>query len=75
MTPGNFNKVVRRFNRRAPFRPFTLELLSGTRVEVNHPEALRVYRNGLVRVRSSSNVHSVFEVTEIVRFISATGIT
>ncbi|MBL8795318.1 MAG: hypothetical protein JNM56_15540 [Planctomycetia bacterium] len=75
MTPANFNRVVRRFNQRTPFHPFTLELLSGARLEVNHPEAMRVYRNGLIRVRSSSSVYSVFEVTEIVRFISATGIT
>jgi hypothetical protein len=28
------------FSRRKPWKPFTLELVSGSRVEVNHPESL-----------------------------------
>jgi hypothetical protein len=38
MTPDNFQKVVRRHLGREPFQPFTLELLRGARLVVNHPQ-------------------------------------
>ena len=75
MTPDNFQRVLRRFLRHSPFRPFTLELLSGGRLEVNHPEAISVNRRGVVVVESTTRVRSIFEVTEVVRFITATGTT
>jgi 20S proteasome alpha/beta subunit len=75
MTPDNFQRVLRRFLRRSPFRPFTLELLSGGRVEVNHPEAITLSANGVVTVWSTSRLRSIFEVTEVVRFITETGTT
>jgi hypothetical protein len=37
---------LRAFQRRTPFRPFTVELVSGHRFQVDHPEAL-VLRDGV----------------------------
>ena len=37
-----FDRSLRAFVRRTPFQPFTVELVSGTRLEVKHPEALAV---------------------------------
>jgi hypothetical protein len=46
MTPEHFETVIRAFQRRAPFRSYRVELVSGSRVDVDHPEAL-VVRNGI----------------------------
>src|SRR5579875_2147228 len=40
MQTDAFERSLRAFVRRAPFQPFTVELTSGTRFQVLHPEAL-----------------------------------
>ena len=40
MTAENFDRTLRAFQRRVPFRPFVVELVSGSRLQVDHPEAL-----------------------------------
>lgn len=40
MERDNFMRALRSFARRAPFRPFVVELVSGSRYLVEHPEAL-----------------------------------
>jgi hypothetical protein len=40
MTPQNFRIALRAFTRRTRFRPFLVELVSGDRIRVVHPEAL-----------------------------------
>ncbi len=74
MTPNNFKEVLRGFLRLTPFRPFTLELVSGSRIEVNHPEALTLY-DELVVCLSTSDIRNVFEYAAVVRFIGGTGIS
>ena len=39
MTRENFEQALRAFQRRAPFRPFTVQFVSGKRVAVDRPEA------------------------------------
>jgi hypothetical protein len=73
MTRDNFEHVLRRFLARRPCKPFTVELVSGSRIEIQHPEALTVYREGLISCQSSSRVQTVFEYTSVIRFIDATG--
>jgi hypothetical protein len=46
MTADNFNRMLRAFQRRTPFRPFMVELVSGFQFQVDHPEAL-VFRDGV----------------------------
>ncbi len=40
MIHENFTATLRAFIRRQPFRPFLVELTSGDRFRVQHPEAL-----------------------------------
>ena len=42
MVRTTFERILEQLHRRAPFRPFVVELLNGDRVEVDHPEALIV---------------------------------
>jgi hypothetical protein len=35
-----FERALRTFARRTPFQPFEVELASGTRLQIDHPEAL-----------------------------------
>lgn len=46
MTSDHFERTLRAFQKRAPFKVFTVELLSGQRFQVDHPEAL-VLRDGV----------------------------
>jgi hypothetical protein len=41
-----FDRSLRAFVRRTPFQPFLLELVSGARLPIDHPEAL-VFRHGV----------------------------
>jgi hypothetical protein len=43
-----------------PFRPFTVELISGERVKVEHPEAL-VIRGGIAIYFSPRNEITIFD--------------
>ena len=46
MTTENFQKVLVAMIRRRPFKPFTVELNTGVRIEIDHPEAT-VIREGV----------------------------
>jgi hypothetical protein len=46
MTAESFQKVLLAMIRRKPFKPFTVELNTGNRIEVDHPEAT-VIREGV----------------------------
>jgi hypothetical protein len=46
MTTEHFDRSLRALQRRAPFKAFTVELVSGERFQVDHPEAL-VLRDGV----------------------------
>ena len=72
MTRENFERVWRAFLQKQPFLPFTLELSNGSRLEINHPEALR-QQGDLLVYRSTTGIQSVFECDSVVRFVEATG--
>lgn len=42
MQPGNFERTLRSFQKRRPFRPFSIRFVSGEAVSVDHPEAVVV---------------------------------
>jgi hypothetical protein len=46
MTKENFQKVLRAMIQRKPFQPFTVELNTGVRIEIDGPEAT-VIREGV----------------------------
>lgn len=70
MTEANFRKSLQAFIRRKPFRPFEVELVSGDRFTVEHPEALAhsgsvaVYLNphGDIKLFDSDSVSQVADV-------------
>jgi hypothetical protein len=71
MTREQFQLTLRSFYKRRPFQPFTLELVSGGRVEVNHPEAL-TQQHALLVHRSAKGLYSVFPSASVTRFIDGT---
>lgn len=72
MSKENFESVLRAFLARKRFKSFSLELVNGTRLEINHPEALQLYQS-LVVCNSTAGVRSVFEYEAVVRFADSTG--
>ncbi len=60
MRREDFLAVLQAFTRRRPFHPFTLELVSGGRLEVNHPEALTLHERVFV-CNSTRGMKSVLE--------------
>jgi hypothetical protein len=72
MTKENFERVLAAFLKRTPFEPFSLELVNGTRLEVNHPEALELSQT-LIVCKSTNPIKSVFEYDAVARFVDATG--
>lgn len=60
MKPEHFERVVQAFQKTAPFRPFAVELKSGTRIEVDHPEAL-IFRGGVAVYLSANGTPAMFD--------------
>ena len=60
MTPEHFQTTIRAFHRRTPFKPYVVELVSGDRVRVDHPEAL-VLRGGVGVFVSASGEPAIFD--------------
>lgn len=54
MKQDQFERIVHAFMARNPFRPFLLELSSGTKVRVHHPEAIAMAA-GMVSVLSPND--------------------
>ncbi len=60
MLADNFDRSLRAFARRTPFRPFTVELVSGALIQVDHPEAL-VIRGGIAVFVDSTGVPTILD--------------
>jgi hypothetical protein len=60
MTADNFDRTLRAFQRRAPFKAFTVELVSGDRFQVDHPEAL-VLRDGVAIFVARGGIPVLFD--------------
>jgi hypothetical protein len=69
MTEHNFERTLRAFQRQQPFRPFTVELVSGDRVEVDHPEAL-VFRGGVAVFLAADGNPSLFDHEGVCQIIA-----
>jgi len=46
MDRDTFDNTIRAFRHRAPFQPFTVAMVNGDRLEVDHPDAI-VVREGV----------------------------
>jgi hypothetical protein len=60
MTADHFDRSLRSFQRRKPFRAFTVELVSGDRFQVDHPEAL-IVRVGVAVFVAQGGVPTLFD--------------
>lgn len=60
MTAENFDRMLGSFQRRTPFKAFTVELVSGQRFQVDHPEAL-VFREGIALFVAKGAVPVIFD--------------
>lgn len=72
MTAEHFQTTIRAFQRRTPFRPYFVELVSGDRIAVDHPEAL-VVRGGVGVFVSASGVPTIFDHEGVSQIIAAPG--
>jgi hypothetical protein len=68
MTFEDFNRTLRAFQKRTPFRPYIVALVNGDRVEVDHPEAL-VLRAGVAVFISAEGAPTLFDHESVSEFI------
>jgi hypothetical protein len=59
MDRDTFDGTIRAFKHRTPFRPFTVAMVNGDRLEVDHPDALAV-RDGVALFAAPGGVPVVF---------------
>ena len=68
MTTDHFDRSLRAFQQRRPFQRFTVELVSGDRIQVDHPEAL-VVRDGVAVYIARGGVPSLFDHESVSQFV------
>jgi hypothetical protein len=68
MTAKHFDRTLRAFQRRTPFRVFQVELVSGTRFQIDHPEAL-VLRGGVAVFVRADGTPVIFDHEGVNQFI------
>jgi hypothetical protein len=67
-----FERALRAWVRRVPFVPFTVELITGIHLDIQHPEAL-VTRGGVAIYFAPDGELTIFDHNGVSRFISETG--
>ena len=55
-----FSEALRAITRRRPFKPFVVQLVSGDRIDVEHPEAL-VFRGSIAVYFSPKGELAIFD--------------
>jgi hypothetical protein len=60
MDRETFDATIRTFKHRAPSRPFTVSLVNGERLEVDHPDAV-VVRDGVAIFVGPGGIPSIFD--------------
>ncbi len=68
MDRETFDSALLAFKRRVPFQPFTVSLVNGERVEVDHPDAL-VVRDGAALFAGPGGVLAVFDYEGVAQVI------
>ena len=68
MDRDTFDNTIRTFKHRTPFRPFTISLVNGDRLEVDHPEAFAV-RDGVGLYVGPGGVPAVFDHEGVVQVV------
>lgn len=60
MDRDTFTETITAFRRRTPFRPFTILTVTGSRHEVDHPDAI-IVRGGTALFFAPGNVPVIFD--------------
>jgi len=68
MAPQSFENALKALQQRKPFRPFTVELVSGDRFEVDFPNAL-VIRDGVAVFIGPGGVPVLFDLEGVSQLI------
>jgi hypothetical protein len=68
MDRETFDTTIRTFKQRTPFCPFTVSLVKGERVEVDHPDAL-VVRDGVALFVGPGGMPAVFDFEGVAQVI------
>ena len=72
MQSDAFERSLKAFSRRVPFVPFTVELVSGSRLAVNHPEAV-AFNGGLAVYISPNGTPSLFDAESVSQLVRDNG--
>jgi hypothetical protein len=67
-----FEQSMRAFTRRTPFEPFVVELMSGSRMQVNHPEAV-AFNRGVAVYIAPDGTPSLFDHDSVTRLERVNG--
>ena len=68
MQQDHFDEALKAFKHRSPYRPFTIALVNGDRLEVDHPDAL-VVRGGVAVYLSPGGVPVILDYEGVSQFI------
>ena len=68
MDRDTFDSTIRTFKNRVPFRPFTVSLVNGGKLEIDHPEAL-VVRDGVALFAGPGGVPAVFDYEGVAQVV------
>ena len=68
MDRDTFDSTLQTFKHRTPFRPFTVSLVNGERLEIDHPEAL-VVREGVGLFVGPGGVPAVFDFEGVAQVV------
>lgn len=75
MDRETFSNTIRAFKHRLPVQPFTVAMVNGDRLEVDHPDALAV-RDGMAMFAAPGNVPVIFDhegVSQVIGDLSGRG--
>ena len=72
MKEETFERGLRAFSQRRPFKPFLVELASGARFRVDHPKALAQRGPAAVYI-SPDGEYTLFDNTMVTRMADAAG--
>jgi len=68
MDVGQFERSLRAFQRRTPFRSFTVALVNGDRIQVDHPEALAL-RDAVAVFIAAGGVPTLFDHSSVSQLV------
>jgi hypothetical protein len=71
MTAEHFDNTLQAYQRRRPFRSFSVHFVSGEHLDVDHPEAM-VIRGGVGVYINSAGVPTLFDLESVSEVVGET---